>query len=67
MNEPKIVIEHATMFKSGAMQVRPSGDDIERVYPLTAWIEDRIGEHTEVYEREIIVVRSWRKVKPPTT
>jgi hypothetical protein len=57
---PYQVVEYATELPSGAMQVR--APDIERMYPIDAWIRHRARDNTRVYRRRILVLEDWEEV-----
>ena len=56
------VVEHALGYKSGDMQVRASGPDIEEVYPTAKWISNSQRLGAKVYTRTVIVVDDWAEV-----
>jgi hypothetical protein len=56
------VVEHALGYKSGDMQVRASGPDVEEAYPLDRWISNNQRLGGKVHRRTVIVVEDWVEV-----
>jgi hypothetical protein len=57
-----VTTEYAEEFKSGAMLVRWSDPELERVAPLGRWIETQRKFGGHVHRRKIIVVEDWIEV-----
>jgi hypothetical protein len=56
------VVEHAILMSDGSMQVQPDDPEIERIYPLSLWIEHMQRWGGKVYRRTVIVVEDWHEV-----
>ncbi|EOD66885.1 hypothetical protein [Amycolatopsis vancoresmycina] len=54
--------EHAEQYTSGAMLVRNPAPEVERVYPLTQWIQDQQRHGGRIFKRRVIVVDDWTEV-----
>ena len=54
--------EHAEQYTSGAMLVRNSAPEVERVYPLEQWIPDQQQHGGRIFKRRVIVVEGWTEV-----
>jgi len=56
------VTEHAEQYTSGAMLVRNSALEVERVYPLEQWVPDQQQHGGRIFKRRVIVVDDWTEV-----
>lgn len=56
------VTEHAERYTSGAMLVRNSASEVERVYPLEQWIPDQQAHGGRIFKRRVIVVEGWTEI-----
>ncbi len=56
------VVEHGQLYASGAVLVRDNSPAVERVYPLTEWIEHNQRHGGVVLRRRVIVVERWHEV-----
>ena len=59
------ITEYAIEMSSGAMQVRNSDPEIEKIYPLAEWIPHQRRFGGKVWRRRVIVTQDWEEVKAP--
>jgi hypothetical protein len=58
----KRVTEHAQVYAGGYMMVRPSGPEVEQIYPVETWLVDKRREGGTIKRRVILVVTDWEEV-----
>jgi hypothetical protein len=58
-----IVTEHGTKYSGGSVLVRPSGAEVEAIYPVEQWIADTKHNGSHVLTRKIIVMSEWTELK----
>jgi hypothetical protein len=58
------VTEHGVQMTGGGFHVRVNDPAVDRVYPLSAWIEHRVLEGN-CWRRRVVVVEDWTEVTEP--
>lgn len=55
--------EYGAEMTNGGMQTRPTDKFVQRLYPLSKWIEDKQERGGRVHKRKIIILESWKLLK----
>lgn len=58
---PEPVTEYGQQMSGGGFHVRVNDPAVDRVYPLSAWIEHRVREGN-CWRRRVVVVEDWTEV-----